>query len=146
VNLDKSLEEIENFKSVQIWLKELRSRCKTEEIKMRLDLLRNFCVFVKKSPDELVNELYSKERTAAPAAFCTEALLGDLVSDKKILRRRDFYNKKINQFIEDLHGIPSVRDTYGNILEGFFVYNGIKMFRKPKVWFHTGRGSMHFRR
>lgn len=143
MNLDKNLEEIENFNSVQIWLRELQSRCKTEEIKMRLDLLRNFCVFVKKSPDELVNELYNNTPTAAPAAFCTEALLGDLVSDKTILRKRDFYNKKINQFIEDLNGIPSVRDIYGNILEGFFVYNGIKMFRRPKVWSHTRRGSMH---
>ncbi len=113
--------ELDSYKSVQIWLKELRGRYKdTNEINSRLELLKKFCDFVSKNPDELVNEVYN---------FNTH---------KTILKKRDFYNERINEFIEGLEGSPSVRDTYGNMLEGFFIYNGIKMFRKRKVWSHPG--------
>jgi hypothetical protein len=117
--------EFENYKSVQMWLKELRGRYKdTDEINLRLELLKKFCEFVGKNHDELVNEVYN---------FDTHKLR---------LKKRDFYNEKINEFAEGLEGIPSsIKDTYGNILEGFFLYNGIKMFRKRTVWSHLGRAS-----
>jgi len=117
--------ELENYKSVQIWLKELRGRYKdTDEINLRLELLKKFCDFVAKNPDELVNEVYNFD------------------THKPRVKKRDFYNEKINEFIEGLEGIPSVRDHYGNMLEGFFIYNGIKMFRKRKVWTHPGGTSL----
>jgi hypothetical protein len=116
--------QLESYKSVQIWLKELRWRYKdSDEINLRLELLKKFCDFVTKNPDELVNEVYNFD------------------THKPILKKRDIYNEKINEFIDGLEGIPSVRDNYGNILEGFFIYNGIKMFRKRKVWSHPGGSS-----
>ncbi|HEX9666735.1 MAG TPA: hypothetical protein VGA95_09305 [Thermodesulfobacteriota bacterium] len=113
--------QLETYKSVQIWLKELRGRYKDpNEINLRLELLEKFCEFVTKNPDELVNEVYN---------FNTH---------KPKLKKRDFYNERINKFIEGLEGISSIRDTYGNMLEGFFIFNGIKMFRNRKVWSHPG--------
>jgi hypothetical protein len=124
VKLEEDLKELKNYKSVQTWFKELRGRqYNTDEINLRLELLKKFCDFVTKNPDELVNEVYN---------FNTH---------KTILKKRDFYNEKINEFIEGLEGSPSVRDNYGNMLEGFFLYNGIRMFRKRKVWSHPGGGS-----
>ncbi len=117
--------ELENYKSIQIWLKELRGRYKDpNEITVRLDLLKKFCEFVAKTPDDLVNEVYNFE------------------THKPRVKKRDFYNEKINEFIEGLEGSPSVRDHYGNVLEGFFLYNGIRMFRKRKVWSHPGGGPL----
>lgn len=111
-------------KSVQIWLKELRARYSTDEINQRLELLDKFCDFVERNPDELVNEIYNFE------------------THKTRLTKRDYYNSKINEFIEELEGTHSVKDNFGNILDGFFIYNGIKMFRKRKVWTHDGRVSI----
>ncbi len=129
------------YKSVQIWLKELRDRYKDpNEINLRLNLLKKFCEFVVKSPDELIEEVHNLNSTPPPAAFCCEALLVDFASPT-ILKKRDFYNKNINEFIEGLEGIPSVRDTYGNMIDGFFIYNGIRMYRKRKIWSHLGRGT-----
>lgn len=118
--------EFENYKSVQIWLKELRSRYKDpNEINLRLELLKKFCDFVSKNPDELVNEVYNFD------------------THKPRLKKRDFCNEKINEFIEELEGVSSsVKDTYGNMIEGFFLYNGIRMFRKRKVWSHPGGTSL----
>lgn len=116
--------ELEAYKSVHIWLKELKDRYSTNEINQRLELLDKFCDFVEKNPDELVNEIYNFE------------------THKTRIKKRDFYNEKINEFIEELEGTPSVKDNSGNILDGFFIYNGIKMFRKRKVWTHAGRGSI----
>jgi hypothetical protein len=116
--------EFENYKSVQAWFKELRSRYKDpNEINLRLELLNKFCEFVAKNPDELVNEVYNFD------------------THKPKLKSRDYYNQKINEFIESLDGISSVREIYGNMLEGFFIFNGIKMFRKRKVWSHPGGAS-----
>lgn len=45
--------ELENYKSVHIWLKELRWRYKDpNEINLRLELLQEFCNFVAKNADE----------------------------------------------------------------------------------------------
>jgi hypothetical protein len=117
--------EFGKYKSVQIWLKELQGRYNDpNEINLRLELLKKFCDFVAKNPDELVNEVY------------------DFNTHKTILKKRDFYNENINGFIEGLDVISSsVKDNYGNILEGFFLYNGIRMFRKRKVWSHPGGTS-----
>lgn len=94
--------ELENYKSVHIWLKELRWRYKDpNEINLRLELLQEFCNFVAKNPDELVNEVYN---------FNTL---------KPKLKNRDYYNEKINEFIEGLESVSSVRGIYGNMLEGF---------------------------
>ena len=116
--------ELEVYKSVHIWLKELRGRYSTDEINQRLELLDKFSGFVEKNPDELVNEIYNFE------------------THKTRITKRDYYNSKINEFIEELEGTHSVKDNFGNILDGFFIYNGIKMFRKRKVWTHAGRGSI----
>ena len=116
--------DFESYKSVQIWLKELRWRYKDpNEINLRLELLNKFCEFVARNPDELVNEVYNFD------------------THKPKLKNRDYYNQKINEFIESLDGISSVREIYGNMLEGFFIFNGIKMFRKRKVWSHPGGAS-----
>ncbi len=126
------------YKSVQIWLKELRDRYKDpNEINLRLDLLKKFCDVVAKNPDELIKEVYNFNSNPPPSAFYCEALLIDYASPT-ILKKRDYYNSKINEFIKELEGTPSVRDTYGNIIEGFFIYNGIRMNRKHKVWSHHG--------
>ncbi len=137
--------EFENYKSVQIWLKELRGRqYNTDEINLRLKLLKKFCNLVTKNPDELVNEVYYNFNTVdRKHSFMCEFLLvnPEVYTPKPILEKRDFYNERINEFIDGLGGIPSVRDNYGNILEGFFLYNGIRMFRKHTVWSHPGEVS-----
>lgn len=130
--------ELENYKSVQIWLKELGGRYKDpNEINLRLELLKKFCDVVAKNPDELIKEVYNFNSNPPPSVFCCEALFVDY-APLTILKKRDYYNSKINEFIKELEGTPSVRDTYGNIIEGFFIYNGIRMNRKHKVWSHHG--------
>jgi hypothetical protein len=135
----------ENYKSVQIWLKELRGRYyNINEIDLRLELLKKFCDFVGKNPDELVREIhYNFSAVDRKHFFTCEFLLvnPEVYTPKTILKKRDFYNEKINEFIEGLEGIPPIRDNYGNILEGFFLYNGVRMFRKPRVWSHPGGAS-----
>ena len=123
MTLKKALVELENYKSVQIWLKELRTRYKTDEINMRLELLDKFCDFVEKNPDELVNEVYNFE------------------THKPRVKKRDNINERIDEFINGLEGTPSVKGNFGNILDGFFIYNGVRMFRRRKVWTHPGRIS-----
>jgi len=126
------------YKSVQIWLKELRDRYKDpNEINLRLELLKKFCDVVARNPDELIKEVYNFNSNPPPSAFYCEALLIDYASPT-ILKKRDYYNAKINEFIDGLDEIPSIKDTYGNMLEGFFIYNGIKMYRKHRVWIHPG--------
>jgi len=115
--------ELENYKSVQIWLKELRTRYKTDEIDMRVELLKKFCDLVAKNPDELVNEVYNFE------------------THKPRVKKRDNINERIDEFINGLEGTPSVKGNFGNILDGFFIYNGVRMFRRRKVWTHPGRIS-----
>jgi len=123
MTLKKALVELENYKSVQIWLKELRTRYKTDEIDMRVELLKKFCDLVAKNPDELVNEVYNFE------------------THKPRVKKRDNINERIDEFINGLEGTPSVKGNFGNILDGFFIYNGVRMFRRRKVWTHPGRIS-----
>jgi len=62
--------ELEKNKSVQIWLKELRDRYKDpNEINLRLDLLKEFCEFVVKSPDELIEEVHNLNSTPPPCCI-----------------------------------------------------------------------------
>ena len=134
--------EFENYKSVQIWLRELRERYKNpNEIHLRLELLRKFCEFVAKNPDELVNEVYyNLNPVDRRHSFTCEFLLVDpgAYTPEMILKKRNFYNEKINEFIEGRECSPSVRDNYGNMLEGFFVYNGIRLFRRRKALSQRG--------
>jgi hypothetical protein len=132
--------ELDDFKTVQIWLKEIRDRYSADEINQRLVLLQKFCEFVEKNPDELIEDVYYFNSDPSSGGFCCEALLVD-PAPPKILKKRDFYNRKINEFIKGLEGISSVRDTYGNMIEGFYIYNGIRMLRRNKVWSHPGRVS-----
>jgi len=121
--MEEDFMELNNYKTVQIWLKELRSRYNTDEINLRVELLTKFCDFVAKNPDELVNEVYNFE------------------THKPKLKNRKLYNDKINEYLSGIVGSATARDNYGNILEGFFIYNGVKIFRKRKVWTHPGRIS-----
>jgi len=121
--MEEDFMELNNYKTVQIWLKELRSRYNTDEINLRVELLTKFCDFVAKNPDELVNEVYNFE------------------THKPKLKNRKLYNDIINEYLSGIVGSATARDNYGNILEGFFIYNGVKIFRKRKVWTHPGRIS-----
>jgi predicted nucleotide-binding protein (sugar kinase/HSP70/actin superfamily) len=114
--------DLEKYKSVQKWLKELRDRrYKGLEINSRLELLKKFCDFVAKNPDELVNEVYNFD------------------THKPRVKKRDNINERINEFVGGLELSSSMGATYGNMIEGFFLYNGVRMFRNRKVWTHPGR-------
>ena len=134
--------EFENYKSVQTWFKELRSRYKDpNEIHVRLELLSKFCEFVAKNPDELVSEVYYNPNSddLKPSFTCESLLVNPgAYTPETILKKRNFYNEKINEFIEGRECSPSARDNYGNMLEGFFVYNGIRLFRRRKALSHRG--------
>ncbi len=134
--------EFESHKSVQIWLRELRWRYKDpNDINLRLELLKKFCEFVAKNPDELVSEVYYKLNPVdRKHSFTCESLLVDpgAYTPEMILKKRNFYNEKINEFIDRPECDSSVRDNYGNMLEGFFVYNGIRLLRRRKALSHRG--------
>lgn len=115
--------ELESYKSIQMWLKELRGRYNNDEINQRLELLNKFCDFVAKNPDELVNEVYNFE------------------THKPRVKKRNNINERIDEFVNGLEVSASIKATYGNMLEGFFLYNGVRMFRRRKVWTHPGRIS-----
>jgi ribonucleotide reductase beta subunit family protein with ferritin-like domain len=115
--------DFENFKSVQTWLKELKTRYNNDEINLRVELLKNFCDFAAKNPDELVNEVYNFD------------------THKPRVKKRDDINERIDEFINGLEVSASIKVAYGNMLEGFFLYNGVRMFRRRKVWTHPGRIS-----
>jgi hypothetical protein len=109
VALDKPIEE---FATVETWRRGLREQWGEEpEMVERLATIERFCVFTGKDPDTMIAE-------------CTR----EVESGKRIrIKGRREYSEKIAEFQAAEGGTAREQGKVGNLVRGFFIYNGIFM-------------------
>jgi len=85
-----------------------------QEQEQRLDLLREFSVWVERTPDEMVDELF------------------DTVSRK--YRKRGFYTQRIREFSMAIPGTWAEQNFRGNVIRSFFIANGYRIVPEKPPW------------
>ncbi len=80
----------------------------------RLAILEEFCRFVDRSPDLMVEELY------------------DPVARK--YRRRGFYMERVRAFADLVGGPEYTRLFRGNVIRSFFIANGYRLIPERPSW------------
>jgi hypothetical protein len=109
VALDKPILE---YATVETWRSGLREQWGEEpDLTDRLATIERFCDFTGKDPDSMIAE-------------CTR----EVESGKRIrIKGRREYSEKIAEFQASEGGTTSEQRKTGNLVRGFFIYNGIFM-------------------
>jgi hypothetical protein len=107
----------ESSKSVHTWLTGVheQSGVSPENDARRLHVLAEFCLFVGKDPDQIIDEC-----------------LRDVDGGKKIrVKGRRFYVQKITEFEQQVEGTPSEKRQKANYIRSFLIHNGILLQTSP---------------
>jgi hypothetical protein len=84
------------------------------ERETRLRTLHAFAVFVERTPDQMVEEIYNKET--------------------RKYRKRGFYTERIKAFQEQLDGGPHRQLAQANVIRSFFIANGFRIPPERPAW------------
>src|SRR5919106_3966131 len=104
-------------KTVQTWLASLheQSGSSPEQDAQRVQVLTEFCSFVAKEPDQIVDEC-----------------LRDVEGGKKIrVKGRRFYAEKITEFEHQVDGSPGEKRQKANYIRSFLIHNGVLLQTSP---------------
>lgn len=100
-------------RSVQKYLESLADLTPAERAS-RLEILKEFCAFVGRDPDQIVHEIY------------------DVETHK--YKKRNFYSSKIKEFQEQISGSWHQRVARGNVVRSFFTANGVRVPHERAPW------------
>jgi len=116
----ETIEQIVEYRTVQIWLKGVRhqSSASTTPDEKRLSTLLQFCRLVEKEPDAMIEECFRAQKE------------GDEWKHIKFKVRRN-YMALISQAEVDLYGGGTAGRHHGSIIRSFFIHNGVSMQAEP---------------
>jgi hypothetical protein len=101
--------------TVQRFVQDLETKDLSEaERHARLALLAEFCAFVGKTPDEMVNEIFDTET--------------------RKYKKRNFYTARVKEFSAQIEGSWSERTARGNVIRNFFIANGRRLPNETPDW------------
>jgi hypothetical protein len=101
--------------TVRKYLAELAEKGLTEaEQHERLAILAEFCNFVGRTPDQMLEEVFNIETQK--------------------YRKRNFYSERVREFSEQIPGTWSARTARGNIIRSFFIANGRRLPNEKPEW------------
>ena len=104
-----------DYQTVQKFLAVLALKDYTEsEVQERLAILEEFCAFVDRTPDQMVEEIF------------------DVVTRK--YKKRNFYTAKVKEFSAQIQGSWQEQTARGNIIRGFFIANGRRLPNEKPDW------------
>ena len=104
-------------KTVQTWLAGVheQSGVSPENDAKRMQVLAEFCTFVDKAPDQIIDEC-----------------LRDVEGGKKIrVKGRRFYAQKIAEFEQQAEGSASEKRQKANYIRSFLIHNGVLLQTSP---------------
>jgi hypothetical protein len=104
-------------KTVQTWLAGVheQSGVSPETDAKRVQVLAEFCAFVEKEPDQIVDDC-----------------LRDVDGGKKIrVKGRRFYADKINEFEQQAEGSAGEKRQKANYIRSFLIHNGVLIQTSP---------------
>jgi hypothetical protein len=116
----ETVEQLVEFRTVQIWLKGVRhqSPASTTPDEVRLSTLFIFCRLVEKEPDVIIEECFRAPKE------------GDEWKHIKFKVRRT-YSSLISQAEAELYGGGNTGRHHGSIIRSFFIHNGVSMQAEP---------------
>ncbi|MBV8360005.1 MAG: hypothetical protein JO189_19025 [Deltaproteobacteria bacterium] len=101
--------------TVQKYIAELTDKGLTEaEQQERLTILAEFCNFVGRTPDQMIEEIF------------------DVETQK--YRKRSFYSDRVKEFSAQIPGNWSARTARGNVIRSFFIANGRRLPNEKPEW------------
>ena len=104
-------------KTVQVWLEGVhgQSGVSPDDDARRVATLAEFCVFVEREPDQIIDEC-----------------IRDVEGGKKIrVKGRRFYAQKIQEFEQQGGGSPSQKRQRANYIRSFLIHNGVLLQTSP---------------
>jgi hypothetical protein len=107
----------EHSKAVQTWIAGVheQSGVSPDTDARRLRVLAEFCAFVERDPDQIVDEC-----------------LRDVEGGKKIrVKGRRFYAQKITEFEQQAEGTASEKRQKANYIRSFLIHNGVLLQTSP---------------
>ncbi len=107
----------DNSKTVQTWLAGVheQSGVSPETDAKRVQVLAEFCAFIDKEPDQIIEEC-----------------LRDVDGGKKIrVKGRRFYAQKIAEFEQQAPGNASEKRQKANYIRSFLIHNGVLLQTSP---------------
>jgi hypothetical protein len=104
---------IEGYKSVQNYLDQMAEKPE-EERRTKLEVLAEFCAFVERTPDQMVEEIFNVET--------------------RKYRKRGFYTERVQEFSEQIEGTWKIQTKRGNVVRGFFIANGRRLPTPKPPW------------
>lgn len=116
----ETIEQLVEYRTVQIWLKGVReqSSASTTPDERRLSTLFQFCLLVEKEPDVMIEECFRVQKE------------GDEWKQIKFKVRRS-YMALISQAEIELYGGGTTGRHHGSIIRSFFIHNGVSMQAEP---------------
>lgn len=103
------------YPTVQKYIAELVSKGLTDAEKQeRLAVLAEFCSFVDRTPDQMLEELF------------------DVETQK--YKKRNFYAERVKEFSAQIPGTWSEQTARGNVIRSFFIANGRRLPNEKPDW------------
>jgi hypothetical protein len=109
------LEEMRDSPAVQKWLESLSERS-GEEIDWqdkRVELVKGFCEYIEKTPDDLVHYIWLKKRKDGLRSASS--------------KRRQEISQKIEEYVKQTGQMGHDANAAANTLRSFLIHNGIFM-------------------
>jgi site-specific recombinase XerD len=101
--------------AVRKYIEELAGKGLTDaEQRQRLATLAEFCNFVGRTPDQMLDEIF------------------DVETQK--YKQRNFYSDRVKEFSAQISGTWSARTARGNVIRGFFIANGRRLPNEKPDW------------
>ncbi len=103
------------YRTVQKFLGDLAIKDYTEsEIQERLAILEEFCTFVDRTPDQMVEEIFDVET--------------------RKYKKRNFYTTRVKEFSAQIQGSWQEQTARGNVIRSFFIANGRRLPNEKPDW------------
>jgi len=104
-----------DYRTVQKFLQDLAIKDYSEqELQARLTILEEFCVFVERTPDEMVAEIFDVET--------------------RKYKKRNFYTARVKEFSMQVQGSWQEQTARGNVIRSFFIANGRRLPNEKPDW------------
>ena len=108
-------DEFAAYPSVRNYIADLTGKGLNEAERLeRLAVLEQFCDFVGRNPEQMIDEIF------------------DVETQK--YRKRNFYTEQVKQFSAQISGGWSAQTARGNIIRGFFIANGRRLPNEKPAW------------
>jgi hypothetical protein len=104
-----------SYPSVQKFVEDLATKdMPAADIEERVALLQDFCQFVWRTPDQMIEEVFDMET--------------------RKYKKRNFYTAKVEEFSAQISGTWQVRTARGNVIRNFFIANGRRLPNAQPDW------------